>query len=231
MSRILVTGFGPFPGVKDNPSASLMTALRARRRHFELLNIHLETHVLPVIYNGLAARLAALTGDTAPDAILHFGVATRRKIISVETRACNRANRSAPDAQGDRPPSDMLNSKGGESLAVRIPAAGIAARIRAAGVAAETSRDAGAYLCNATLYETLRSRKNPPAGFIHIPLPAGPRNASQVSFDDIVEAAEIAIVAIVLHVRQVNSLATTSSPDDTRKSVSTSASRRAKAVA
>ncbi|HEY0146130.1 MAG TPA: hypothetical protein VGB93_08245 [Methylovirgula sp.] len=230
MSRILVTGFGPFPGVKDNPSAALMTALRARRGHFELLSIHLETHILPVVYHGLAARLAALTVGTAPDAILHFGVASRRKIISVETRARNHANCAAPDAQGDRPPSDMLDGKSEESLAVRIPAAGIAARIRAARIAAETSRDAGAYLCNATFYETLRSRKNLPAGFIHVPLPAGPINASQVSFDQIVEAAEIAIVALVLHVRQVNSPAT-SPPDNTHKSASTRVIRRAKAVA
>ncbi|MEJ0052585.1 MAG: peptidase C15 [Methylovirgula sp.] len=230
MSRILVTGFGPFPGVKDNPSAPLMTALRTRRGHFELLGIHLETHVLPVAYHGLAARLSALAADTAPDAILHFGVATRRKIISVETRARNHANRSAPDAQGDRPPSELLDGKADKSLAVRIPAAGIAARIRAGGIAAETSCDAGAYLCNATLYETLRSRKNLPAGFIHIPFPAGPRNASQVSFDHIVAAAEIAIVALVLHVRQVNSLAT-STPDNTRKSISAGVIRRAKAVA
>jgi len=229
MSRILVTGFGPFPGVKDNPSATLMRALQTRRAHFELLGIHLETHVLPVIYHGLAARLAALTADTAPDAILHFGVAPRRKIISVETRARNHANRGAPDAQGDSPSSDTLDAKGDESHAVRIPAAAIAARIRAAGIAAETSRDAGDYLCNATLYETLRGRKHLPAGFIHIPPPAEARNRSRLSFDHIVEAAEIAIVALVLHVRQVNSLAIYPS-NVTLKSVNIGVTRRAKAV-
>jgi pyroglutamyl-peptidase len=202
MSRILVTGFGPFPGVAENPCDDLMRALEARREHFKQLGILLEARTLPVVYEGLAARLSALVRETAPDAILHFGVATRRKTISVETRAHNRRHPRAADAQGAQPGSAVLHVDGPTKIGVQIPAAKIAARIRSAGIAAQTSRDAGRYLCNATLYETLRAQPHLPAGFIHIPLPG--RDGAP-DFPVIVEAADIAIVALAAYVHRAQS--------------------------
>jgi len=201
MTRILVTGFAAFPGVRSNPSATLMAALEKKRDRFARLGICFETRVLPVAYEGLASRLAALNAETRPDAILHFGVAARRRCISIETRAHNRANPRAPDAQGERPRSNVLSFEGPETISVRIPAAQIAAQIRRAGIAVEVSHDAGAYLCNATLYETLRTHKDLPAGFVHVPVPGRPNDMSRPSFADIVTAAEIAIVATVAQAR------------------------------
>lgn len=90
MICVLATGFAAFPGIQNNPSAALMAALEKKRDHFERLGIRLETRVLPVVYEGLAARLSALCAQTRPDAILHFGVAARRTRISIETHARNR---------------------------------------------------------------------------------------------------------------------------------------------
>jgi pyroglutamyl-peptidase len=202
MTTILVTGFGAFPGVKDNPSAALMSALEARRDHFARLGIRVEPRILPVVYEGLAARLSALVDETKPDAILHFGVAARRKTISAETWARNRVNGRAADAQGARPMSKIIDPEGADKRAVRIPAAQIAAKIRSAGIAARTSRDAGDYLCNATLYQTLGAQPHLPAGFIHIPMPAERRGETQPCFDDIIAAAGIAIIAVAEDARQ-----------------------------
>jgi pyroglutamyl-peptidase len=204
MITVLATGFGAFPGVRNNPSDALMRHLAARRGRFARLGIHLETHVLPVVYEGLAARLARLADETKPDAILHFGVAARRKIISVETRAHNRRRLSAADAQGERPASGIIDFNGPETIAVRIPAAQIVAKIRSAGIAAALSHDAGRYLCNATLYETLRKRGHLPAGFIHIPLPG--RDRTGLDFGDMAAAAEIAIIAVAAYHRQTQSV-------------------------
>ena len=203
MISILATGFGAFPGVKDNPSATLMHALMAQRDRFARLGIGLEVRILPVIYDGLAERLTALTNETAPEAILHFGVATRRKMISVEMRARNLRHPRATDAQGARPESSVIERHGPETIPVRIPAAQIAAKMRRAGIAAELSRDAGRYLCNAALYETLRARPRTPVGFIHIPLPD---HHGVPDFADIVAAADIAIIAVAGYVRQTQSL-------------------------
>jgi pyroglutamyl-peptidase len=201
MICVLATGFAAFPGIQNNPSAALMAALEKKRDHFERLGIRLETHVLPVVYEGLAARLSALCAQTRPDAILHFGVAARRTRISIETHARNRVDSRAADAQGARPTSNVLSRDSDEAICVRIPATEIAAKIRRAGIAARISHDAGAYLCNATLYETLQRQKELPAGFIHIPVPARADDASRPSFADIVAASEIAIVAVAAQIR------------------------------
>lgn len=201
MICILATGFAAFPGVENNPSATLMAALDKKRDHFERLGVRLETCVLPVVYEGLAVRLSDLCAQTRPDAILHFGVAARRRCISIETRARNRVDPRAVDARGERPSSNVLSRDGAEAISVRIPAAEIAAKIRRAGIAGRISRNAGAYLCNATLYETLRTQKSLPAGFIHIPMPALGDDASPPRFADIAAAAEIAIVAVAAQVR------------------------------
>jgi pyroglutamyl-peptidase len=204
MMPILATGFDSFPGVKDNPSAALMAALDNQKPHFSRLGIRLETHVLPVVYEGLGDRVTALVQNIRPQAILHFGVAAAREDISIETRARNRASLTTADASGAHPPSHTLDKHKPEAVFVRIPAAQIAARIRAAGIAAKTSRDAGDYLCNALLFETLTSFGDLPAGFIHIPLPmAQPIKSSRPSFADIVTATDIAIVAIAAHVRHI----------------------------
>jgi pyrrolidone-carboxylate peptidase len=51
--------------------------------------------------------------------------------------------------------------------------------LTAAGAASEISRDAGAYVCNQTLYLTLGELIGV-AGFIHIPRPRGRRPLSRV---------------------------------------------------
>lgn len=205
MITILATGFGAFPRVRNNPSAALVNALRARRAHFSRLEINLETCVLPVVYDGLKTRVATLVENTAPQAVLHFGVAAERELISIELYARDRIGSRRPDMHGARPCYERTGNAGEGKVAVRIPAAQIAARIARAGIAVELSQDAGAYLCNALLLETLTSHKDVAAGFIHIPLPSRSRS-SRPSFDQIVKAADIALVAVAAHVRQISIL-------------------------
>jgi len=207
MIGILATGFGAFPGVADNPSAALMGALHRRAPHFARLGIDVSTHVLPVLYEGLGKRLAALVKDVKPDAILHFGVAARRDVISVETCAHNRVSLEAADANAMRPKSHLLDERGPETIRVRLPATQIVAKIRAAGIEAKISRDAGTYLCNATLYDTLTSQSHLPVGFIHIPMPShAASRSSRPHFAEIVAAADIAIVAVAAYVRHTRAL-------------------------
>ena len=55
--RILVTGFGRFPGVHDNPTALLIHALGKHRTRLARLGIALEGAMLPVEYAGVAKEL------------------------------------------------------------------------------------------------------------------------------------------------------------------------------
>jgi pyroglutamyl-peptidase len=192
---VLATGFGAFPGARRNPSADLMGALERRKTRFAGFGIRLETCVLPVLYHEIAPRLAKLYAQVKPDGILHFGLAGRRKDISIETRARNRVSLFAPDAGGARAQGLRLVPDGPAVLAAPIPAAQIVTALRRAGIASRLSHDAGSYLCNAALYHSLARPAY--AGFVHIPWPT-----RHPSFAEIVKAAEIAILETAVAVRR-----------------------------
>jgi pyroglutamyl-peptidase len=200
MLTILATGFGAFPGARHNPSADLMAALERRTARFAAFGIKLETRVLPVLYAEIAPRLAKLAAEVKPDAILHFGLAGRRKTISIETRASNRVSLLVSDAGGARAPGFCLLPNRAAIVHARIPAAQILAALRRAGIASHFSRDAGTYLCNAALYHSLAAREPPHVGFIHIPWPAG--HGGRPSFAEIVKSAEIAILETAVVARR-----------------------------
>lgn len=162
--RLLVTGFGPFPGVPRNPSASVVAALVRHRATFARRGLALRCQILPVLY----ATADAFRPEPGVDFIVAIGVAHRRKRVCVETVA--RARRSArhPDASG-RPPGKTCNGAR-DALGVdpHWGAPVLAVALGKAGVPAQTSRNAGAYVCNALLYRALDAELAP-ALFIHIP--------------------------------------------------------------
>jgi pyroglutamyl-peptidase len=206
---VLATGFGAFPGAKHNPTVDLIAALRRREGRFARFGIKLETRVLPVLYAETAQRLAKLAAEIAPDAILHFGLAGRRKSISVETRARNRASRLYPDAGGKCAGRLSLVPGGAAIVKARVPAAQIVAALRSAGIASRLSQDAGAYLCNAAFYHSLVAPNPASVGFIHVPWPAAAReqrssgrSSVRPTFAKIVKAAEIAILEVARAARR-----------------------------
>jgi pyroglutamyl-peptidase len=214
MIKILVTGFSAFPGMPANPSAALLLALNKKSRsRLQRLGIAVELRELPVAYDGLGLRLAALAQDNAPDAILQFGVAGRRKAISIEMLARNRANILHPDAFGAPAPAGILTARGPHALMMRVPAIEIAAALRRHGIPCALSRNAGDYICNASFYHSLALANVACVGFIHIPSPRrrrplrhGCRHPLNVDknprFDELVRAAEIALIVVGRAVRR-----------------------------
>ena len=167
---ILVTGFGAFPGAPRNPTETLVRRLERHRGRLARLGVDLRCVVLPVRYADLPDRLATLATRHRPDVILHFGVAGRRKRVSVETRAVNHASPLHPDASGRRP-AQTLRPAQRQVLHASYPSRRIFAALRGAGIAAEISRDAGDYVCNAALFHSLAQNLAPEIGFIHVPKP------------------------------------------------------------
>ncbi|MET0445603.1 MAG: pyroglutamyl-peptidase I, partial [Pseudorhodoplanes sp.] len=92
--RLLLTGFGPFPGAPDNPTGPLVTAL-ARRLRKEPVRV--STHVFETTYAAVDRDLPRLLKRVKPDAILMFGLANKARALRVETKARNRIAR-LPDA-------------------------------------------------------------------------------------------------------------------------------------
>ena len=168
MKRILLTGFGPFPGAPENPTAQIVQNLAAH----PLAGAELVTRILPVIWQAAEVRMAALIHETKPDAILHLGLATKRKRIGVETRARNECTKLVPDAENICRTSGTIDPQGPGLRHARMDAMRLVDILREAGLDAEISDDAGDYICNHTFYLSLGSTV-PSVGFIHLPVPNG----------------------------------------------------------
>ncbi len=166
MKTILLTGFGAFPGAPDNPTQPIVTKLAAH----QLAGARLVTRILPVLWREADVRITKLIEETQPDAILHLGLATQRKVISVETRARNEATRQLPDAENICRASGTIDAQGPGLRQARLDGALIVDLLTARGLKAELSDDAGDYICNHTLYLSLGSDVQK-VGFIHLPMP------------------------------------------------------------
>lgn len=166
--HILLTGFGPFPGVAVNASARL-AALLAKRARRRWPRAHVACATLPTEWVRGPERLAALWRRHEPDIALHFGVTARARGLEIERTGRNQCL-DAEDACGQRPAASYNVDDGSESCTSTLPLDTIVAHLQAAGIPGCISDDAGSYLCNAILYRSLhQSRGSSRIGFIHIP--------------------------------------------------------------
>lgn len=164
---LVIAGFGPFPGQRVNPAEIVVKRLEKARSVFALAGIDLHTAILPVERMALSPTLSRLFARTSPDAVLLLGVAGRRRRLTIETLARNRASILKPDAAKQRPFCRLLVHGGPDVLPAAGAAPRLAALARRNGVPASLSHDAGDYLCNESLYLTLLMDR--PACFVHLP--------------------------------------------------------------
>lgn len=186
MTTILLTGFGPFPGVTRNPSAEVVarldgTLITAGGRAARVRGV-----VLDVVWTSTEARTASGHGLTgAPEALreavaanhpsllLSLGVASReRSRFRLEVRPTSRREVTSPDAAG-KLAVDAART-GPPVLETTLPTAAILAAVRAHGHAIDESVDAGRYLCEAIAYEGAllvheRLTALERSGFLHVP--------------------------------------------------------------
>jgi pyroglutamyl-peptidase len=201
--RVLITGFGPFPGAPFNPSAALAEAL-ARRRRPALAGIERATHVFATTYASVDRDLPKLFAQK-PDIVLMFGVAGRRRHLCIETRARNAVSLLFPDASGHRPQHGAIGLRGPAALKGNAPFASLAGATRGCAFPARLSRDAGRYLCNYVYWRALeRLRGRPPlVQFVHIPpVNAKPRPRRRLknpppTLAQLLETAEALLIALV----------------------------------
>jgi len=199
--RVQLIGFGPFPGARVNPSASLVKAL-ARRRRPAFAVIERTTYILLTAYAAVDCGLPTLFAQN-PDVVLMFGVAGRRRGLCIETRARNAVTLLSPDVGGYRPQRGAIVPGGQATLSGKAPLAYLLAAARTSGFPAQFSRDAGRYVCNYAYWRALERTGDdgPLVQFVHIPAfrskaRPGQRPAT-ASFDLLVIAAERLLVALI----------------------------------
>ena len=173
--RVVLAGFGPFPGVPFNPSAVLVGEL-ARRRRPALADIVCTTHVFATSYAAVDRDLPKLFAEK-PDLVLIFGVAGRRQYLSVETRARNALSVLYPDVSGHRPARVTIER--GEPGALR-----------------------GAAPAGEVMRLLMEARETPTlVQFVHIPYIKLPRRhrsrRKPLAFPPLLAAAEMLLVALI----------------------------------
>lgn len=164
---VLVTGFGPFPHVRVNPTDRLALEITARLRR---LGVAAEALILETSYAGGLPALRAHLAEVKPRAVLMLGLAARSRFVRVELFARGRSSRLHADARGSAPAAPCS----GGSLPRRTSAsAGMAlAALRRAGIRSRLSPSGGRYLCDAGYALALDAcDRQAPVIFIHIPWP------------------------------------------------------------
>jgi pyroglutamyl-peptidase len=178
---ILFTGFGPFPGMPENISGRFVRMLAdLSQRRFPAYRV--VARILPTEWEPAPERIAVLYAREKPKVALHFGVSERAQGLVLETLARN-VRSPLCDAAGRLPSSAKVSEDGPAELTAHVPVDDILRRVTSLGVPIIRSEDAGSYLCNAVLYQSLvlasAGRTPRTAGFIHIPHSLGQKTAQK----------------------------------------------------
>lgn len=167
--HILITGFEPFDGSAENPSAMAAVALAAEPPP----GVRVSAAILPVSYAAAGPALRAALLAQRPDALIATGLASGRAELSVERVAINVDDARIPDNDGVSRIDEPVLPGGPAAYFATLPIKAVTAAIRAAGAPAQVSQSAGTFLCNHVFYRAchIAATELPGlrVGFIHLP--------------------------------------------------------------
>lgn len=206
--RVLITGFGPFPGAPFNPTEGLVHRLAARRRP-AFADIARVGHVFRTAYAAVDEDLPELVAEHRPDVLLMFGLAARTPYVRIETRARNAVSVLVPDAGGRMQRTRGIRPGAVAALAGRAPFQKLLCAARTSRMPVRLSRDAGTYLCNYVYWRAIEARSRqqpiPLVAFIHVPRTwPGPRRPGRKrarTQEELARAGEAILLALVAAAR------------------------------
>jgi pyroglutamyl-peptidase len=209
--RILITGFGPFPGAPFNPTQPLVARLLRLRRP-ALDDVELAGHVFPVTYHAVDRELPELLAKHRPHALLMWGLASRTPYVRIENRARNAVTMLWPDAAHTRVRKGSI-AGGADAMMFGPHTARLLRAALDTGIDARASRDAGSYLCNYLSWRAIETtcREDGPrlAAFVHIP-PLARGGAQQrkgaahrITLEELVDAGEAMLLEMVRLARRL----------------------------
>jgi pyroglutamyl-peptidase len=203
--RILITGFGPFPGAPYNPTEPLVARLLRLRRP-ALGDVALSGHIFPVTYKAVDRQLPELLAIRRPQALLMFGLASRTPFVRIETRARNAVTTLWPDVDQARIRKGSI-AGGADAMMFGRHTARLLRAALGTGIDARASRDAGSYLCNYLSWRAIEAtcRDGGPrlAAFVHVPLLARDGVAHRkgesprVTLEELVDTGEAILLEMV----------------------------------
>jgi pyroglutamyl-peptidase len=155
---ILVTGFGPFLNYTVNPSENVAKAL---------LGSECEVLILPVTYRGARRAFQEKLKQNSYDFLLSFGLAGKRKTLTLEVNAYNEKSAPVKDEEGVSFSKQLIFPRGKKVLTNPLPLDDWVASLNQEGILAKTSHDPGRFICNEIAYLALASKI--PCLFVHLP--------------------------------------------------------------
>lgn len=165
---VLVTGFEPFGGARENPSA-----LIAQKLHGQIVGgCRVTGVVLPCEFGTAITALKRAVRDVRPGLVICLGQAGGRAEITPERIAINVDDASIPDNAGRQPVDTPIVRGGPSAYWATLPIKAIVAEIRRCKIPAAVSQTAGTFVCNHVFFglmHALRRQSGVRGGFIHVP--------------------------------------------------------------
>ncbi len=194
--RVLLTGFGPFPGAPENVSKWLVETLADSSPSSS--GCELQVAVLPTEWDEVSTLGPRLLDQHRPRLILHFGLNRRARSFRIERSARN-CIEAKHDARDELPSAATILDQGHDRLDTALPAAALTRHLKQRGLPATTSRSAGTYLCNFLYYLSLdwAARQDTPcdACFVHVPPAARP--GGRLSEAELLRGAEAVMCYLI----------------------------------
>ncbi|WP_231182956.1 peptidase [Haladaptatus sp. DYF46] len=167
---LLLTGYEPFGGDDENPSAMVARELDGE----EIAGHEVVGEVLPVEFDAAFEEMQELIETHDPTAIVATGLAAGRAGISVERVGINVNDcGSTPDNAGAEPRNERIRNGETAGYFATLPVVSVVESLLDAGIPAHVSNTAGTHLCNNALYSTRayldRQNRDVPMGFVHLP--------------------------------------------------------------
>jgi pyroglutamyl-peptidase len=171
-TRVIVTGFMPFPAGADQHNSSMEGVLALDPA--QVPDARVMRLILPVEFENAAALVDEAAGRCAPDVVIGFGQGRNR--VDLETTAYNLRDTSdvaggVPDNRGLVVEPRPIVDGGAPELDSELPLEAIAADLEAAGIRFALSDDPGRYVCNDLFYSlgSAAGEADRTTGFVHMP--------------------------------------------------------------
>jgi pyroglutamyl-peptidase len=209
--RVLLTGFGPFPGASENISEWLVQSLAATGPA-PGLGCELHAEALPTVWSEVATLGPRLLDRHRPHLVVHLGLSMRARGFRIERSAHNQVA-VREDASGALPLNRTISERGPAHLDTGLPAGDLARHLRDLGLPATVSRSAGSYLCNLLYYLSLdwAARQKAPCEVCFVHVPPGGSQGGPLGDAELLRGTEAALRYLVAAAGRRDGIAAASS--------------------
>ena len=194
---VLLTGFEPFGSYEMNPSQLIVETLHGE----QLDDVTIYGVVLPVDFERSAEITTQLIDSLQPILVISIGLEAKADGIRIERLGLNLQR--DPYGSWEERCLHRIHHNGPFLYVSSLPAWFIVHDLRDAGIPARQSVFAGAYACNAVLYQVLNHIKTNQyditAGFLHVPLLTSQDSKKGMDLDRLLEATCIVIQTSLDH--------------------------------